>query len=276
MILLIIKIAVTFWGNPSSFAPFSIISLFFTLIYALIVYFSGDQIILKMNGAKEITKQSNKRIYNIVENLCITAGLPMPKIYEIPDQSLNAFATGRNPKHSAVAFTTGILEKLNDREIAGVAAHELAHVKNYDTLIMLVALVLVNVIQILAEILLRSTASSSSQSDSKSNAGVFILIALVVYIFGSLIAILVQQSISRRREFIADSNAALLTRDPQALADALKKISHDSRIEAIDGKRAFASLYISNPLKPGWFEKLMSTHPPIEKRIEILEKMGNI
>ncbi len=276
LILAIIYVVVAYSGDGGAYIPLSLFSLIFSLIYGAVAYFQGDKIILFMNGAKEITRESNKRVYNIVENLCITAGLPLPKIYEIPDTSLNAFATGRNPKHATIAFSTGILEKLDDRELAGVAAHELSHVRNYDTLVMIIALVMVNVVQILAELMLRIVAGGGRNRDSKNNAGAFILIALVVYAVGIVIAILVQKSISRKREFMADSNGALLTRDPEALASALRKVSQDARIEAIDGKRAFASLYLANPLQPGWFQKLLSTHPPVEERIKILENFGNL
>lgn len=263
-------------GDTDSIIFLSIISFVFSIGYGLIVYFWGDKITLGLNGAKPITSESNPRAYRIVENLCITAGLPMPKIYEINDDSLNAFATGRNPKNSTVAFTRGILAKLDDRELAGVAAHELSHIKNYDILLMLIAIVMVNCIQILAEILMRTVFySGGRRSNRNRNSGGLILIAIGVYIIGIFVAIIVQKSISRKREFIADSNAALLTRDPEALASALRKISDDPRIEAIDGKRAFASFYIANPLKPGWFQRLLSTHPDITQRIQILENFGN-
>lgn len=276
LVLVILWVVAAYSGDQSVYIPLSAYGLIFSLIYGLIAYFQGDKIILFMNGAKEITLESNKRVYNVVENLCITAGIPIPKIYEIPDTSLNAFATGRNPKHASIAFSTGILQVLTDRELAGVAAHELSHVKNYDTLVMIIALVMVNVVQILAELMLRIVAGGGRNRNNKNNAGVFILIAIAVYAVGIVIAILVQKSISRKREFLADSNGALLTRDPEALASALRKVSQDARIEAIDGKRAFASLYLANPLQPGWFEKLLSTHPPVEERIKILENFGNV
>jgi heat shock protein HtpX len=278
LVILILWVIVEYYGDPNSFILYSVFALFFSLLYGTIAYFNGDKIVLFMNGAKEITQENNKRVYRIVENLCITTGMPAPKIYEIPDTSLNAFATGRNPKNSSIAFSTGIMEKLNDRELAGVAAHELSHIKNYDILVMIIALVMVNVIQLLAELLFRTVlwgGNRRGSGDRKGNMAYIYIAAILLYIVGGLIAILVQKSISRKREFIADSNAALITRDPQALADALRKVSQDARIEAIDGKRSFASLYIANPLQEGWFERLFSTHPPIEKRIEILEKMGN-
>jgi len=278
LIILILRLIVEYYGDPHAFLPYSIMAFCFSLFYGAIVYFQGDKIILFMNGVQEITPENNKRVYRIVENLCITTGMPVPKIYEIPDTSLNAFATGRNPQHASICFSTGILEKLNDRELAGVAAHELSHIKNYDILVMIIALVMVNVVQLLAELLFRTVFWGGNRrggEDKKGNMAYLYLAAMVLYIIGGVIAILVQKSISRKREFIADSNAALMTRDPQALADALRKVSQDARIEAIDGKRSFASLYIANPLQEGWFERLFSTHPPIEKRIEILEKMGN-
>jgi heat shock protein HtpX len=276
LIILILWVIVEYYGDPGSFIPYSLFALSFSLLYGAIAYFNGDKIVLFMNGAKEITMANNKRVYRIVENLCITAGMPIPKIYEIPDTSLNAFATGRNPKTSSIAFSTGIMEKLNDRELAGVAAHELSHIKNYDILVMIIALVMVNVVQLLAELLFRTILRGGNRGgDKKGNMAYIYIAAILLYVVGGLVAILVQKSISRKREFIADSNAALITRDPQALADALKKVSQDARIEAIDGKRSFASLYIANPLQDGWFERMFSTHPPITKRIEILEKMGN-
>lgn len=277
LVILIIRVFVAYSGDENSFIPFSVFALIFSVIYGLVAYFQGDKIILYMNGAVPVTPESNLRVYRIVENICLTTGMPLPKIYEIPDTSLNAFATGRNPKHASIAFTTGILQQLNDRELAGVAAHELSHVKNYDILVAVIALVMVNVVQLLAELLLRTVLRGGHRGDDrKGNMAFIYLAAILLYIFGSIVAVLVQKSISRKREYLADSNAALITRDPQAMADALRKISQDPRIEAIDGKRSFASLYLANPLAPGWFEKLFSTHPPLEKRIEILEKMGNI
>ena len=252
----------------------------FALIMAGIMnfvsYFWSDKIVLGISGAKPILEKDNKELYRTVENLCIAAGLPLPKIYLINDSAPNAFATGRDPKHGAIAFTTGILSKLNKQELEGVTAHELSHVGNRDTLLMAVVSVLVGTIATLADFFMRSLwFGSHGDRDSKNNQ-VFMILAIATAILAPIIAILIQLAVSRRREFLADASGVLLTRYPDGLASALAKISGDK--EALEvANRGTAHLYIINPLKGkqavGWFASLFNTHPPIEKRITALKEM---
>ncbi len=253
----------------------------FALILAGIMnflsYFFSDKMVLGISGAKQIQQADNKELFHLVENLCIAAGLPTPKIYIIEDTAPNAFATGRDKNHSAICFTTGILQKLNHQELEGVVAHELSHVNNRDTLLMSVVSILVGFIALLADWFLRITwfGGGSRDRDSKGN-GLFLIIALVAAILAPLVATLIQLAISRRREYLADASGVYLTRNPEALADALQDISKDPEpLEAAN--RATAHLYIVNPLKGsaavGWFAGLFNTHPPIADRVKALKEM---
>ena len=212
-----------------------------------------------------------------MENLCIAAGLPTPKIYTINDTAPNAFATGRDPKHAAIALTTGIIQKLNKQELEGVIAHELSHVGNRDTLVMTVVSVLVGTIALLSDWFLRSMwyGGRSNDRDSRGNT-LFIVLAIVAAILAPIIATLIQLAISRRREFLADASGVLLTRYPEGLANALLKISSDKEPLEV-ANRGTAHLYITNPLKGqaaiGWFAGLFNTHPPIQARIKALQEM---
>lgn len=252
-------------------------ALILTGIMNFVSYYFSDKIVLSISGAKQIDLKSNKELYRIVENLCIAAGLPMPKVYIIEDSAPNAFATGRDPKHAAIAFTTGILEKLNKQELEGVTAHELSHVGNRDTLVMTVVSVLVGTVALLADMYMRSMwfGGHDRDSDSKSNA-LFIILAIVAAILAPIIAQLIQMAVSRKREYLADASGVLLTRHPEALASALRKISGDKEpLEAAN--RGTAHLYIVNPLKGGeakqMFANLFNTHPPLEARIKALNEM---
>lgn len=239
-------------------------------------YYFSDKMVLSISGAKEIKKDDNPQLFRSVENLTIASGLPMPKVYLINDSAPNAFATGRDPKHSAVAFTTGIVEKLNKQELEGVIAHELAHIKNRDILLMSVVSILVGFIALLADFFLRMGMHSSSDDDSRSNI-LFLVVGILAAILAPLVATLIQLAISRRREFLADASAAFLTRDPEQLAYALQKISGDKEPLEVANK-ATAHLYITNPLKNhhdaiGWFAGLFNTHPPIPDRVKALMAM---
>src|SRR3989344_5691157 len=251
----------------------------FALIMAGIMnfvsYFWSDKIVLGISGAKPVSEKDNKELYRIVENLCIAAGLPVPKIYVINDTATNAFATGRDPKHAAICFTTGILQKLNKQELEGVAAHELSHVGNRDTLLMSVVSILVGTIALLADFFMRSMWFGGHDRDSKNNQ-LFLILAIVAAILAPIIATLIQLSISRRREFLADASGVLLTRYPAGLASALQKISNDREpLEAAN--RGTAHLYIINPLKGkqvmGFMANLFNTHPSIDARIKALHEM---
>jgi len=251
----------------------------FALIMAGIMnfvsYFWSDKIVLGISGAKPVSEKDNKELYRVVENLCIAAGLPVPKIYVINDTATNAFATGRDPKHAAICFTTGILQKLNKQELEGVAAHELSHVGNRDTLLMSVVSILVGTIALLADFFMRSMWFGGNDRDSKNNQ-LFLILAIVAAILAPIIATLIQLSISRRREFLADASGVLLTRYPAGLASALQKISNDREpLEAAN--RGTAHLYIINPLKGkqvmGFMANLFNTHPSIDARIKALSEM---
>lgn len=246
-------------------------------IMNLISYYFSDQIVLGISGAKELKHDNNKEIYHLVENLCIAGGLPTPKIYTIDDSAPNAFATGRDPKHAAIALTTGIIDKLNKQELEGVIAHELSHIGNRDTLLMTIVSVLVGTIALLSDFFLRASFTNRD-SDNKNSAWI-IIVALIAAILAPIVATLIQLAISRRREFLADASAVLLTRYPSGLENALLKISVDKEpLEAAN--KGTAHLYIINPLKgkdtTSWLAGLFNTHPPIEARIKALQEMeGN-
>lgn len=237
-------------------------------------YYLSDKIILTTSGAKQVTKEDQPELYRIVENLTIGSGLPMPKVYLISDSSLNAFATGRDPKHAVVAVTQGLLNKLSRIELEGVIAHELSHIKNYDIRLMAIVAVLVGFVAILADIFTRTLWLRDS--NSRKSGGIFLLLGLFFALISPLIATLIQLAVSRKREFLADASGALLTRYPDGLADALEKIAQDTR-PLSTATNATAHLYISNPFKNKsghhWFTSLFNTHPPIEERIKILREM---
>ncbi|MBR4355336.1 MAG: M48 family metallopeptidase [Elusimicrobiaceae bacterium] len=249
------------------------------LIWIIISYFSGDKMMLSGVGAIEITRRDQPEIYRLVENLCITRGLPLPRIYIMDDDSLNAFATGRDPQHASVALTKGIVKKLERAELEGVVAHELAHVENRDIRLMLITVAGISFFTFLGEFLLRSGLSRRS-SRGKGNGNMLIVVfGLLCLIYGYLLAPLIRLAVSRQREYQADATAALTTRNPQALASALRKISSDSRVEALDKRESMAAMCIANPLeKMGLFSSLsglLATHPPIEKRIQALLDMDH-
>lgn len=268
------------WGYDSTGALGLVgFALIFTGVMNLTSYYFSDSIVLSISGAKQIKLSDNPQLFRLVENLCIAAGLPMPKVYVIEDSAPNAFATGRNPNHSAICFTTGILSKLDKLELEGVAAHELSHVGNRDTLVMSVVSVLVGVVAVLADWYMHSMLWGSSRrdsDDSRSNA-IFVVLAIAMAILAPIIATLIQLAVSRKREFLADASGSLLTRNPDALASALLKISGDKEpLEAAN--RGTAHLYIINPLKgketAGWFASMFNTHPPIQDRVKALQEMA--
>ncbi|MFH0936983.1 MAG: M48 family metallopeptidase [Candidatus Daviesbacteria bacterium] len=238
-------------------------------------YYWSDKIVLGISGAKLLTHEGNRELYHLVENLCIAAGLPTPKIYSIDDSAPNAFATGRDPKHSAIALTSGIVQKLSKQELEGVIAHELSHVGNRDTLVMCVVSVLVGSIALLSDFFLRSMFFGGHRDNDRNNT-LFVVLALAAAILAPIVATLIQLALSRRREFLADASGVLLTRYPQGLMDALRKISSDPEPLEV-ANRGTAHLYIVNPLKGKeagqWLAGLFNTHPPIAARIKALEEM---
>lgn len=238
--------------------------------YALFSYYGASKAALAFNNAAEIQKSDNPRLWRIVENLAITDGLPMPRVYIMNDNGLNAFATGRDPEHASVAVTSGLLNVMNDTELQGVMAHEMGHIKNYDIRVSLVVFGLVMVISILTDIFLRISFFSDSDDDMPAP---MVIIGLVAMVLAPIVAALVQAAISRNREYLADATGALTTRYPEGLASALEKI----KIGGSTMKRqntSTAHLFFANPLKGKSLVKLFSTHPPIDDRIVKLRVMG--
>jgi heat shock protein HtpX len=249
------------------------LALIVAIVMAVSSYFSGGAILMAVSGAREIRKQDHPQLFNVVEEMTIAGGLPMPRIFVIDDTAPNAFATGRDPEHSMVAVTTGLLDKMNRSELQGVIAHEMSHIKNYDILFGMMMAVMVGVIALLCDFFLRSTfrgmgRRSSRRGKGGAAGGIFLLIALVLAILAPFISKLIQLAVSRQREYLADASAVLLTRDTEGLASALQKISSDKEVLEV-ANRATQHLYIVNPIKP--FEDrakaLFSTHPPIQERI---------
>lgn len=238
-------------------------------IYVIFTYYAGAKMALSINNAKEIKKSDDKRLWRIVENLSITDGLPMPRVFIMDDPSLNAFATGRDPKHSAVAVTSGLLEVMTDTELEAVLAHELGHIKNYDIRVSMVAFALTAAISLFADIMLRITIFSD---DSENNNPLFFILAIVAAILAPLVAMMIQMAISRQREYLADATSALTTRYPEGLVTALTKISEGSSTTKRQNT-ATAHLFFANPLKAKGLANLFSTHPPVEDRIARLQAM---
>jgi heat shock protein HtpX len=252
------------------------IAVFFALFMNVLSYWFSDKIVLSMHKAKEIKFEDNKELYRIVENLSITAGLPTPKIYIVEEQQLNAFATGRNPKHSVVAVTRGLLEKLDRSELEGVLAHELSHIGNRDMLVSTVAVVLVGFVAILSDIFLRSLWFGGGRKSSKdSGGGIILIIGIAFAILAPIFLRLMRLAISRKRESLADASGALLTRYPEGLASALEKIAHD-QTPMKRNNNSTSHLWIDDPFnhlgdaKTPWLHRIFMTHPPIYERIKAL------
>lgn len=241
-----------------------------SLVMSFSSYYAGDKIALSTSGAKQITKEDNPYVFRMVENLCITAGIPEPKVYIIDSPALNAFATGRDPKHASIALTTGIISALENEELEGVIAHELSHVQNYDIRVMTVVIVLVGLVSLLAQWFLRF-GGRGRDSDSKGG-NLFAIVAIVLMLLSPIIAELIKLAVSRKREYLADASGSLLTRYPEGLARALEKIQASSTPLA-SASTATAHLFISNPFKGKSVSSLFSTHPPIADRIAKLRGM---
>ncbi len=242
-------------------------------IYALIQYFAASKLAVMATGAQEIEKRDNPRFYRIVENLSITLGIPMPKVYIVDDPAPNAFATGRDPKHSIVAATTGLLEIMDDRELEAVMAHEMGHVQNYDIRVSMIAFGLVSAIGILSDIAFRMFFWGGNDRDNRDVSPVVIVVGVVLIILAPIVAALIQMAISRQREYLADATGALTTRDPEGLVSALKKLKKASRPMQRQSTST-AHLFFNNPLKPGFIAGLFSTHPPLDDRIARLQETG--
>lgn len=256
------------YGNPM----FLYLAFIVGGVYALIQYFAAAKLATLMNGAREVAKRDEPRLYRTVENLSIATGMPMPKVYVIDDPAPNAFATGRDPKHAVVAASRGLLDIMDDTELEAVMAHEMGHVKNYDIRVSMIVFGLVSAIGLIADIILHFFWFGGSDEDSSPNP-LFIALGIVAAILAPIVATLVQLAVSRRREYLADSTGALTTRHPEGLARALEKIrDHGSAMRRQN--TATAHLFFASPLKGKSIARLFSTHPPIEDRIAKLRHMG--
>lgn len=255
-----------FLGHPG-ITPYIIVGAF---VYAFISYFVSSKLALAMNGAHQIEKRDNPRLYRVVENLSITDGMPMPKVYIIDDPAPNAFATGRNPQHGVVCATTGLLDMLTDSELEGVMAHELGHIKNYDIRVSMMAFAMVAVVSLIADTMLRIAWFGG---DEDSNNSLFFVLGIVGALLAPFIAMMIQLAISRKREYLADATGALTTRYPDALASALEKIGKAGSTLKRQNPST-AHLFFASPLKGKGVSNLFSTHPPIEDRVKKLRSMG--
>ncbi|HCM67792.1 MAG: zinc metalloprotease HtpX [Candidatus Kerfeldbacteria bacterium RIFCSPLOWO2_01_FULL_48_11] len=254
-------------------AFFVVLALIYASISAVIGYYTGDKIALWTSGAHPVSKEENQYVVRMVENLAITAGLPMPKVYVIPDDDINAFACGRDPKHASIAVTQGAITKLENEELEGVVAHELSHIGNYDIRYMTLVIVLVGTIMVLSDMFWRVRFIGGGGRGRNSGGGAIMLIGLALLILSPIFAQLIRLAVSRKREYLADASGALLTRYPEGLARALEKIgTQGARIER--ATHSTAHLYFANPLSSG-FGNFFSTHPPVQKRIEALRNMGH-
>ena len=251
-----------------------VFAVIFSVVTTLVSYYHGDKVALASTGAKHIEKNDNPYVYRMVENLCITAGVPVPKIYIIPSPALNAFATGRDPEHASIALTNGIIDALENEELEGEIAHELSHIRNYDIRVMTIVAVLVGTLALLADWFFRICLFGGGRSSDRRGEGngILMLVGFALLLVSPLVGELIKLAISRKREYLADASGALLTRYPEGLARALEKISQ-STTPLATANSATAHLFISNPFKKKAFSSLLSTHPPTEDRIKKLRKM---
>jgi len=283
MVLFIAVVSFIGWfvGNyfyDGSGVTFLSLALIFSGISGLASYYTSDKIVLAISSAREVSHDEAPDLYNLVENMSIASGIPMPKVYIIDDSSMNAFATGRDPNHGVICFTSGIIQRLEKRELEGVVAHEMSHIGDYDTRLMCIVSVLVGSVSLLSNWMTRGfffRGRRRSSSDGGELGGILFVIGLVLLILSPIIATLIKLAISRNREYLADSSAALITRYPNGLANALRKISQDTEIlEAANS--ATAHLYITDPVRDrvgSSISNLFNTHPTIEERIKRLEAM---
>ncbi len=253
--------------SPAYFSFIMIIAIIFSMLYILISYYNSHKIAIASVGAKPASREKHKMFFDLVEGLTLASGLPMPKLYIMPSQQINAFASGRNPKKAVICVTEGALNKLDKKELEGVLAHELGHVGNYDIRFITLVAVLVGMVAIISQIFLRSLFFSGGGEGNKKNA-IFIIIGIALAILAPIAVYLVQMSISRKREYSADATAVKFTRYPDGLIKALEKIKHEHSPPEKNINKAIAPLFFANP-----FKNLASTHPPIEKRIEALKRM---
>ena len=280
MLLFVVFIATVAYvfGKASGYGvSYAAVAIIISGIISLFSYYFSDSMVLAISGAKEIKERDDPELYHVVENLGIAAGIPKPRLFMIKDQAPNAFATGRDPAHGVVCVTSGLREKLNKAELEGVIAHELSHIGNFDTRLMAIVTILVGLVALLADWFMRSLWwGRNDRNGNNKSEGVFVILGIILAILSPIIATLIQLSISRRREFLADANGAFITRYPEGLARALEKIAADKTAPSF-ANNATAHLFIENPFKgkstSSWFSSLFNTHPPIVERIKILRSM---
>lgn len=266
------------FGRASGYGlSFAGIGLLISGIISFASYYFSDRMVLSLSGAHPVNEKDDPELYHVVENLAIAAGLPKPKLYFINDNSMNAFATGRDPSHAVVCITAGLRNRLNKAELEGVIAHELSHIQNYDTRLMAIVSIMVGLVAILADFFMRSMWFGRGDREERGGGNnLFVIVGIVFAIFSPIIATLIQLAISRRREFLADANAAYITRYPEGLARALEILAGDKRVGSF-ANNATAHLFIVNPFKgkdaTTWLAGLFNTHPPLEERIKILRSM---
>lgn len=256
----------------------SLTVLVIAVVYALIQYFAASRLAISISGGREIQKADNPRLYRIVENLAITDGIPMPKVYIIDDPAPNAFATGRDPQHAFVAATSGLLDLMDDAELEGVMAHEMGHVQNYDTRVSMIVFGLVVAVGFIADLFLRFAFFGGGRSNDRNNGGgggnpIVIVFGLAAMIVAPVVAAGIQAAISRQREYLADATSALTTRNPEGLASALAKLETYGRPMQRQNS-SMAHLWISDPTRPGFMSRLFSTHPPLTERVARLHRIG--
>jgi len=274
IILGVLGIAVSFFVSPGDYT-IAIVVFVGSILYAVFQYFFAGSQAVAMSGARQIQKSDNPRLYRIVENLSITTGTPMPKVYIVNDPSPNAFATGRDPEHAIVAATTGLLDIMTDDELEGVMAHELGHVRNYDIRVSLIVFGLVVAVGFISDIFLRFAFFGGNNRNNNNGGGnpIMLIIGIVALLVAPLVAAVVQSAISRQREYLADATGALTTRHPDALASALEKLAAYGRPMQRQNS-TMAHMWISDPTKPGIMDRLFSTHPPIPERVKRLRESG--
>ena len=252
----------------------TIATLVIATIYAVIQYFAASRLAVSMAGGQEIQKADNPRLYRIVENLAITDGIPMPRVFIVNDPAPNAFATGRDPQHALVAATTGLLDLMDDAELEGVMAHEMGHVQNYDTRVSMIVFGLVVAVGFIADMFVRMAFFGGGRNRNNNGGNpIVMVVGIVAIIIAPIVAAVVQAAISRQREYLADATSAMTTRNPDELASALAKLGQYGRPMQRQNS-TMSHLWISDPNKPGMMSRLFSTHPPIEDRIARLHKIG--
>jgi len=269
LVLILLGYAISYAFDPGYFFVIMIFSVIFSISYLLISYYNSDKIALASVNAQPANQAQYRQYYNAVEGLTLASGLPMPKLYIMQNDQINAFASGRDPQHAVICVTNGALEKLNKQELEGVLSHELSHIANYDIRFITLVAVMVGMVAIISEMFLRSLWFRGNNRDEGKGNALFLLIGIVLAILAPIVVQLVQLSISRKREFTADATAVKFTRSPTGLVGALKKIKNDKPMKV---NKAVSSLFMSDPARRK-FETMLSTHPDINTRIQILEKM---